>query len=84
MIKKIYAVGEINNVRVGMSRINLSDTVMETDAGKILKKNLPVVVYDTSNPIRRQLVQSRLFGRPSPYTQAVVCTPQRHRTQIRQ
>jgi phosphomethylpyrimidine synthase len=49
-MKKIYVIGEINNVRVGMSQINLSDTMMETDNGKIVKKNSPVVVYDTSGP----------------------------------
>ncbi|MDR0395158.1 MAG: phosphomethylpyrimidine synthase ThiC [Tannerella sp.] len=49
-MKKIYIEGEINNVRVGMCQINLSDTLVETDDGKILKKNNPVVVYDTSGP----------------------------------
>jgi phosphomethylpyrimidine synthase len=33
-----------------MCQINLSDTPVETDHGKILKKNNPVVVYDTSGP----------------------------------
>jgi phosphomethylpyrimidine synthase len=50
VMKKIYVEGEINNVRVGMCQINLSDTIIETDSGKILKKNNPVVVYDTSGP----------------------------------
>lgn len=49
-MEKIYVEGEINNVRVGMRRINLSDTLVETDSGRILKKNNPVVVYDTSGP----------------------------------
>ncbi|MDR0742788.1 MAG: phosphomethylpyrimidine synthase ThiC [Tannerella sp.] len=49
-MKKIYVEGKINNVRVGMCRINLSDTLVETDNGKIPKKNNPVVVYDTSGP----------------------------------
>ncbi|MDR0700227.1 MAG: phosphomethylpyrimidine synthase ThiC [Tannerella sp.] len=47
-MEKIYVEGEINNVRVGMCQINLSDTVIETDSGKIAKKNNPVIVYDTS------------------------------------
>ncbi|MDR1525649.1 MAG: phosphomethylpyrimidine synthase ThiC [Tannerella sp.] len=49
-MKKIYVEGEINNVRVGMCQINLSDTVIETDNGRVTKKNNPVVVYDTSGP----------------------------------
>jgi phosphomethylpyrimidine synthase len=49
-MKKIYVEGEINNVRVGMCQINLSDTLVETAKGKILKRNRPVVVYDTSGP----------------------------------
>jgi phosphomethylpyrimidine synthase len=49
-MKKIYVDGEINNVRVGMCQINLSDTITETANGKILKKNRPVIVYDTSGP----------------------------------
>ena len=47
-MKKIYVEGEINNVWVGMCQINLSDMVIETDSGKVIKKNNPVVVYDTS------------------------------------
>jgi phosphomethylpyrimidine synthase len=50
VMKKIYVEGKINNVRVGMCQINLSDTVVETDNGKVVKKNNPVVVYDTSGP----------------------------------
>jgi phosphomethylpyrimidine synthase len=50
VMKKIYVEGEINNVRVGMCQINLSDTLIETDSGGMMKKNNPVVVYDTSGP----------------------------------
>ncbi len=49
-MKKIYVEGEINNVRVGMCQINLSDTLIDADSDNILKKNNPVVVYDTSGP----------------------------------
>ena len=50
-MKKIYVEGGINNIRVGMCQINLSDTVLEKDDGTcVVKKNNPVVVYDTSGP----------------------------------
>ena len=47
-MQKIYAEGEVNNVQVGMSQITLSDTVVETKEGHVIKKNNPVIVYDTS------------------------------------
>lgn len=50
VMRKIYVEGEINNVRVGMCLISLSDTIVETSSGKVVKKNNPVVVYDTSGP----------------------------------
>ena len=48
-MKKIYVEGEINNIRVGMCQIELSDTIGEREDGvHVVKKNNPVVVYDTS------------------------------------
>ena len=50
-MKKIYVDGEINNIRVGMCQIGLSDTVINKEDGSCeVKKNKPVVVYDTSGP----------------------------------
>jgi phosphomethylpyrimidine synthase len=43
--EKIYVGGKIHDIRVGMRRIELSDTVSETGART---RNPPVVVYDTS------------------------------------
>jgi phosphomethylpyrimidine synthase len=50
VMKKIYVEGEANRVRVGMCRIDLSDTFVETEGGVFPKKNNPVIVYDTSGP----------------------------------
>jgi len=48
-MKKIYVEGGINNIRVGMCQIELSDTIGEREDGvNIVKKNNPVIVYDTS------------------------------------
>ena len=48
-MKKIYVEGEINNIRVGMRQIELSDTIGEREDGvRVVKKNNPVIVYDTS------------------------------------
>ena len=50
-MEKVYIEGEINNIRVGMCRINLMETVVTRDDGThSVKKNSPVVVYDTSGP----------------------------------
>lgn len=50
-MKKVYVEGEINNIRVGMRQISLSDTVVKKEDGvNVVKKNNPVVVYDTSGP----------------------------------
>lgn len=50
-MKKVYVEGEINNIRVGMCQINLSDTVVKNEDGTYaVKKNNPVIVYDTSGP----------------------------------
>ena len=51
MMKKVYVEGGINNIRVGMLQICLSDTVTEKiDGTNIIKKNNPVTLYDTSGP----------------------------------
>ena len=50
-MEKVYIEGEINNIRVGMCRINLMETVVAREDGThSVKKNNPVVVYDTSGP----------------------------------
>jgi len=49
--EKIYVSGTINKVMVGMRRIILSDTETREANGEInIKKNSPVVLYDTSGP----------------------------------
>lgn len=49
--EKIYIPGEINKIQVGMRKIKLLDTVTVDGAGeKTVKKNNPVIVYDTSGP----------------------------------
>ena len=50
-MEKVYVEGEINNIRVGMCKINLSDTIVTREDGtEEVKKNSPVIVYDTSGP----------------------------------
>ena len=50
-MKKVYVEGEINSIRVGMCQISLSDTIVKRDDGThTVKKNNPVIVYDTSGP----------------------------------
>ena len=50
-MEKVYIEGDINNIRVGMCRINLMETVVAREDGThLVKKNNPVVVYDTSGP----------------------------------
>ena len=49
--EKMYVEGEINKVRVGMRKIKLQDSVTTNEDGeKVVKKNNPVIVYDTSGP----------------------------------
>src|SRR5574344_1409224 len=50
--EKIYISGGINNIKVGMRRIELSDaiTVNGKNQETSRKINNPVVVYDTSGP----------------------------------
>ena len=47
--EKIYISGKIHKIRVAMRQINLSETaIIDLRGEKILKKNNPVIVYDTS------------------------------------
>ncbi|GMO33114.1 MAG: phosphomethylpyrimidine synthase ThiC [Candidatus Azobacteroides pseudotrichonymphae] len=47
--EKIYMPGELHDIRVGMRRIHLTDTVEKKENKKQERKfNLPVIVYDTS------------------------------------
>ena len=47
--EKCYVSGKVNKIRVGMRRILLQDTVLNTASGeRIAKPNSPLVVYDTS------------------------------------
>jgi len=47
--EKIYIIGEINKINVGMRRIKLSSTTSINRRGeRIVKKNNPVIVYDTT------------------------------------
>lgn len=46
--EKVYVDGKIYPIRVGMRKINLTDTVRITDGKRIATPNAPVYVYDTS------------------------------------
>ena len=48
--EKIYVDGTLNNIKVGMRKINLTDTVTVVDGEKKHKPNRPVIIYDTSGP----------------------------------
>ncbi|MDR1675256.1 MAG: phosphomethylpyrimidine synthase ThiC [Tannerella sp.] len=51
MSDKVYIPGPINNIRVGMSQIVLSDTeTVRPDGSTVVKSNSPVTVYDTAGP----------------------------------
>ncbi len=45
--KKVYVQGQIHDIQVAMREITLSDTLVN---GKVMSKNAPVTVYDTSGP----------------------------------
>ena len=45
--KKVYVKGKLSDIEVAMREISLSDTKLN---GKVLHKNPPVTVYDTSGP----------------------------------
>lgn len=46
--EKVYVDGKIYPIRVGMRKINLTDTVRIADGRRIATPNAPVYVYDTS------------------------------------
>ena len=46
--EKVYVDGKIYPIRVGMRKINLTDTVRIADGKRIATPNAPVYVYDTS------------------------------------
>ena len=45
--KKVYVQGQLHDIQVAMREITLSDTVVN---GKVISKNAPITVYDTSGP----------------------------------
>ncbi|MCD7916507.1 MAG: phosphomethylpyrimidine synthase ThiC [Tannerellaceae bacterium] len=56
--EKIYIPGEINKIQVGMRKIKLTDTVtMDEEGQEVIKKNNPVIVYDTSGPYSDPKIQ---------------------------
>ncbi|MCC8198798.1 MAG: phosphomethylpyrimidine synthase ThiC [Tannerellaceae bacterium] len=56
--EKIYIPGEINKIQVGMRKIKLTDTVTVDEEGhEVIKKNNPVIVYDTSGPYSDPKIQ---------------------------
>lgn len=46
--EKIYVSGKLYDIRVGMRKVNLTDTVKIIDGKRIVRHNDPVYVYDTS------------------------------------
>lgn len=48
--EKIYLKGEIYDIKVGMRQVHLTDTVTVVDGKRIVEKNSPIVIYDTSGP----------------------------------
>lgn len=46
--EKVYVNGNLHPIRVGMRKINLTDTVRIIDGKRIVTHNAPVYVYDTS------------------------------------
>ena len=46
--EKIYVSGKLYDIRVGMRKVNLTDTVKIIDGKRIVRRNDPVYVYDTS------------------------------------
>lgn len=49
--EKIYIPGEINKIKVGMRVITLTDSIsLDENGKKNVRKNNPVIVYDTSGP----------------------------------
>ncbi|MDF9829619.1 phosphomethylpyrimidine synthase ThiC [Parabacteroides sp. PF5-6] len=57
--EKLYVPGTINKVLVGMRRINLTDTeTVDAEGVRHIKKNNPVVLYDTSGPYSDPLIET--------------------------
>ena len=48
--EKIYIKGKLFPIKVGMRKINLTDTVNIENGERIFIPNAPVYVYDTSGP----------------------------------
>jgi len=48
--EKIYVDGTLNDLKVGMRKISLTDTVAVVNGERKQKENKPVIVYDTSGP----------------------------------
>lgn len=48
--EKIYISGKLHNIRVGMRKVNLTDTVKIIDGERVVRHNDPVYIYDTSGP----------------------------------
>lgn len=46
--EKVYIEGTLHPIKVGMRRINLTDTVRITNGKREVTRNAPVYVYDTS------------------------------------
>ncbi len=46
--EKIYIPGKLHNIRVGMRKVNLTDTVKIINGERVVRHNDPVYVYDTS------------------------------------
>jgi phosphomethylpyrimidine synthase len=51
MKNKVYISGDINKIKVGMTRVNLTDTRLTgPDGATIVKNNSPITMYDTAGP----------------------------------
>ncbi|NDW19190.1 phosphomethylpyrimidine synthase ThiC [Dysgonomonas sp. 216] len=45
---KIYVEGKMHNIKVAMRSVSLHNTVKEVEGEKVIEKNMPVTIYDTS------------------------------------
>lgn len=48
--EKVYVSGKLHNIRVGMRKVNLTDTVKIVNGERVVTQNGPVYIYDTSGP----------------------------------
>ena len=55
--EKVYVPGKLFPIRVGMRKINLTDTVTIENGKRVHTPNAPVYVYDTSGPYTDPLVE---------------------------